>query len=1029
MIVDTGSPINVISKRCADVLDLKIRTAHREMTIEGVTEGITRPLGTVSTYIKIDDREYKTLIYVLPAFKYGILLGLAFQKEHQVAVDHLSKSLRIGREYSIPLEVCARPWNPNSDDLLTASKKTSDSYVKRVRFEKDQNLDETQMMAEQGKSYDTLGSDIQEVCMILDAWEAEGWDHEVDPLEQTSINPRLSAPESKKVSKLLDSYQDLFSRGEWDIGSLKGVEADIQAKGEDKVIDRAWKLNPAKLNELDKHCHILETAGIIEKVKETEWLSNPVIVKKKASKNTRLTINYGQVNKCLPDLAMPVSDIDSIFDLLGGMKYKTVVDAKSGYFQVPLKDSARNITAFRGAHGFYRFTRLPQGLKTAPAIFQGIMNDIIGPLDGVCAKAYMDDVIIFSRTFEEHLDHVQQVFDRFRAAGLKLSKNKSVFAMTELPFLGRIITEEGTLPDPGKVEAITKFGRPRTTAELMRFRGMTNYHKRLIYNYSHMWKPLQELMNDPTIGWGTEQEKGYQAIIQAMTTAPVCAYPDWTRQFYISTDASSYAIGGVLKQKDDTGTWKIIANCSRMLKGSELNYPTTHLEALSIFYCIQQFEQYITGFKFTVITDHHSLCYLQRMSTNKNRLARWALYLQGFNFDVVYNPGKSHLDADSLSRPPVDSQTIMAEKPDITDPQVRCAAPELFPKSTMTEVQSLQETGWNFDKPSTTTTGTQTDSPEQIILALVDTETDDIETRPEADLRHLKERQRDHGTKTRPIIDYLEHGKVPSHCESASKYRKKMKAFEIRNDILCKWILDPAGVRKLVPYIPASLKQVVLEICHEHVLAGHMGRDKTYEKVRNNFFWTRMRQSVENHVHGCLICAKANVRRQATVGELMPLPATTTPGYEVSMDTITDLTKSSTGMRHIFVCTDRATRMVTTLAAPTKEPKWAVRLFRRVMCTFGLPGKVLTDWGGEYEGAFEYELKKYKIKHIRSLPYHPQTNGRTERKKWIPGTNLKEIRGRHPSKLGSVPGTSIVCNERSDKRRHWVFALLPDVRT
>ena len=652
-----------------------------------------------------------------------------------------------------------------------------------------------------------------------------------------------------------------------------------------------------KTKDLDKHCHTLTIGGIVERTRETSWLSNPVIVKKKTGPNTRLTINFQKVNACLKDLAMPIPDIESIFDLLGGMKYKTVVDAKSGYFQVPLKESSRNITAFRGAHGFYRFRRLPQGLKTAPAIFQGIMNDIIGPLDGVCAKAYMDDVIIFSRTFEEHMKHLRLVFQRFREAGLKLSRNKSVFAMFKVPFLGRVITEEGVLPDPEKVKAITEFGKPKTTAELMRFRGMTNYHSKNILNYAKMWKPLQELMNDPGVGWNEAQERSYQEIIRAMTSTPVLAFPDWNKHFYIATDACTYAVGGVLKQKNETGGWNIIACASRLLHGAELYYPTTHQEALAIFYCIMKFEQYVAGYKFTVITDHHSLCYMSKMVSLGNRLARWTLYLQGFDFDIVYNPGKSHLDADALSRAPIGWDGSVIEKPRIADPVIKCKATQEFPCESMKQVQELKDRDWIFPRVRTQDVGTQTEVTDQVFIAVTDTDTGEAEVIPEADLTKLKERQRDPGTEAKNLIDFLANEKVPEKCYKPAKFKRRAKDFELRNGILYKKRKNTAGIGIVVPVIPPALRMTILELCHDHELSGHMGRDKTYEKVINNFFWPGISKSVTRYVEGCLTCAKNNTRRQATTGCLMPLLATTTPGYEISMDTVGELTKSATGMK------------------------------------------------------------------------------------------------------------------------------------
>lgn len=174
----------------------------------------------------------------------------------------------------------------------------------------------------------------------------------------------------------------------------------------------------------------------------------------------------------------------------------TILDARAGYFHIPLHPDSREKTAFRGPYGFYQFTRLPQGLATAPAIFQATMNTMLGDLQKTCAAAYMDDVIIYSRTLEDHVTHVSQVLNRIAEFGIKMSLDKSKFAMEEIEFLGRLLTRDGIRPDPKKIEKIVNYPKPTTVRELMVFKGMCSYHRRLIPGFSKIMLPLQEMIND-----------------------------------------------------------------------------------------------------------------------------------------------------------------------------------------------------------------------------------------------------------------------------------------------------------------------------------------------------------------------------------------------------------------------------------------------------------------------------------------------------------------------------------------------------
>lgn len=477
-LLDTGAQVNVMSEACAKLLKIGIKTLEHDVTVIGIGEKPIIPVGKTICAINCLGLLVTAEFLVMSNFTHGIILGLNFVQEYKIEINmdkqHVSSALG-----TVSMQECLKPWVAACDPLMKEMSKADSDLYTGPRLTKGK-----EKISKNTKHLEVMRS----VCAIMDKWEADGLDEEPGKKESVTMNEELSPREKADIQRLILEFKDIFADGDWDIGELKGIHAKIKATSGSRVASRPRRMNPRKRAELKQHCDNLEKAGIIEKAGDSGWLSQPVIVNKKNG-STRLTIDYIQVNKHLQDLVMPTADVDAILESMGGKKYKSIVDAKHGYFQIPLHPDSRELTTFSGPHGFYQFTRLPQGLKSSPAIFQRIMNEILGDLDGNCASFYMDDCIIYSSTFTEHINHLRQVFTRFRDTGLKLALDKSKFAMFRVPFLGRLLTEDGVQPDPDKIRAITEYPTPMNAAELVRFRGMLGFHRKSIKGFAKIWKP------------------------------------------------------------------------------------------------------------------------------------------------------------------------------------------------------------------------------------------------------------------------------------------------------------------------------------------------------------------------------------------------------------------------------------------------------------------------------------------------------------------------------------------------------------
>ena len=326
----------------------------------------------------------------------------------------------------------------------------------------------------------------------------------------------------------------------------------------------------------------------------------------------------------------------------------------------------REKTAFITKFGTFEFKVMPFGLCNAPATFQRTMDKVLKDLKDKFVMVYLDDVIIYSKTFNEHLQHIEQVFERIQSANLRLKAEKCKFAANELQFLGHVVGSEGVKPDPEKVDKIVNYPVPKNIRELRGVLGLFSYYRRFIKDFSQRADPLYELLKkESNYEWTEKQQKAFEELKQKITTAPVVKYPDFEQPFFLYTDASITGVGAVLAQKDGKNE-HVIAYASRTLTPAERNYGITELECLAIVWAVKYFRHYIYGSKLTIVTDHSALTWLLNSaseSTNR-RLERWKIMLSEYDFEIYYRKESIHQNADALSRlNPTSDEIYTFQKP------------------------------------------------------------------------------------------------------------------------------------------------------------------------------------------------------------------------------------------------------------------------------------------------------------------------------------------------------------------------------
>ena len=379
--------------------------------------------------------------------------------------------------------------------------------------------------------------------------------------------------------------------------------------------------------------------------------SSPILLVPKPNKTKRLVVDYRQLNAITVQQNWPLPLIADILDDLSGASIFSQLDLKSGYWQVAMNENSIEQTAFSTPDGHYEFLRLPFGLRNAPAEFSRIMYMVLGHLTFV--KIYLDDVTVFSKTIEEHIEHLKVVFELLNEAGLKMNPEKCFFCQSEIKLLGYIVSGREVKVDPAKIEKVKNRTEPKNVKDVQRFLGLCNYYRRFVKGFAEIASPLNRLLKkDVKFVWSKECQQSFDTLKEKLTSYPIVKQPDFKREFWVFTDASKYAVGAILSQKDDTGNECVIAYASRSLKGAEINYVVTEQECLAVLFAIKQFRIYLYGTHFKVITDHNALNWLMRITDPTGRLARWAIYLQVYNFEIIHRKGVLHSNADALSRPP-----------------------------------------------------------------------------------------------------------------------------------------------------------------------------------------------------------------------------------------------------------------------------------------------------------------------------------------------------------------------------------------
>lgn len=468
-----------------------------------------------------------------------------------------------------------------------------------------------------------------------------------ESIHDVTLDEQLSGEQVQEVQELLVKYLEVLT----DLpGKTTVVEHDIKLTTSQPIRSRPYRLPYASRKHVQEEVDSMLKMGVIEP-SESPYASPIVLVDKKDG-SKRFCVDFRALNRTTIFDAEPLPDPEEIFASLSQKKYFSKFDLSKGYWQVPVRKDVRPLTAFLTSDGLYQFRMMPFGLVNAPATFTRLMRRVLHGLSNT--NNFIDDILIHTATWEEHLLAIEALLKRLRSAGLTAKPSKCVIGAQTLDFLGHVIGKGVLQPQEDKVQKIQDAKRPETKKELRSFLGLAGYYRRFIPNFAAVAAPLTDLTkaSEPNhISWGDSQEQAFNTLKMKMISTPILQLPDCQQPFILRTDASNIGIGAVLLQRnEEIGDDFPVAYASRKLLQREKAYATVEKECLAIVYGIQKFAPYLYGREFTLQTDHLSLLYIQKAKLNNSRVMRWALLLQPYRFRVEAIKGSNNVGADFLSR-------------------------------------------------------------------------------------------------------------------------------------------------------------------------------------------------------------------------------------------------------------------------------------------------------------------------------------------------------------------------------------------
>lgn len=836
----------------------------------------------------------------------------------------------------------------------------------------------------------------------------------------------MNEEEKSGILNLVNKYSDIFHQEDEPLSFTHHVKHKIRTTDEVPIYARNYRFPEIYRQEVDRQVEEMLAQGIV-KHSDSPWNAPIWIVPKKADASGkpkfRVVIDYRKLNEKTHEDRYPLPQISELLDKLGRCQYFSVIDLKSGFHQIEVDPDSRAKTAFSTPNYHLEFTRLPFGLKNSPATFQRLMDNILRGIANEFCCVYLDDIIIFSVSLAEHLARLEEVFKRLRKANLKIQLDKTEFLRTEVAYLGHVITPEGVKPNPDKIKAIMNYPIPSTTTEIKSFLGLLGYYRKFIRDFAKITKPMTMCLRkgskiDINCPYYRECFTKCQTLL---TNEPILQYPDFQKPFRLTCDASNIAVGCVLSQVTN-GADLPVAYASRTLNDTERRLSTIERELLAIVWGVQYFRPYLFGRKFKILSDHKPLQWLSSIKEPSSKLFKWRTRLSAYDFDIEYKKGQLNTNADALSR--VELLNNLDEETDqrspVNDPdyeptsdEIEAALDECVAGLTPNTRKILDEMDIgslavqpdsetrsviaDFDSDDGDSNPTSTvhsdaighaivaipikDDPvnvckNQILIEIVRTPTD----QPVEILKLFNDKNRmivqlSETHLERDVIKFVkEHvqPKIKYGVYFAENIYPEFVAIMTKNFTFSE-ISMTKYTKLLKDILEENERKAIIQKHHEGV-TNHRGIDECHLRLKRDFYWPNMRETIQKYINNCEICVKCKYDRMPIKVKYNVTPTASRPLETLHIDTMTlDGSK-------FLTLVDSFSRYAQ--AYPLKSAN-AIDVIEALLQYFkhhGTPTNIVTDNGPEFQNSLfrEFMLLHRVLVHY-TASQHPESNSIVER--------------------------------------------------
>jgi hypothetical protein len=714
----------------------------------------------------------------------------------------------------------------------------------------------------------------------------------LEPYETVKIDANnLSSEQLTIVKNLIASKAEIFAKKNEAPSKALNVSHSIETGNSKPVHSAKYRSSHKERPIIEEHVKEMLRTKVIEPSR-SPW-SSPVVLVPKKDGSIRFCVDYRRFNDVTIKDKYALPRIDDALASLSGNKYFTSLDLSQGYLQIPMDPKDKEKTAFITDSGLYHFNVMSFGLTNAPATFQRYMDAVFAGLKWNCLLVYIDDILIFSPTFEAHIKDVETVFNRLAEANLQLKPTKCHFLQKELVYLGHLVTADGLRPDPLKVKAILEMETPTDATDVRSFIGMTGFYRSYIDNFAKTCEPLYNLTRIETkFNWNEKEKVAFEALKSSLANAPILCHPNFDYPFIIETDASLKGLGAVLVQRY-SGKTHVIQYISRTLQPTERKWHIRELEALGILWACEMFRVYVSQTKFLVESDHESLQWLMKLE-KPARLVRWAIRLSEYTFEIRPKSGKLNVTADALSRLPMRENVFNYGSDDVDE--------YLSSYTAAFSVTSIDLSGFEIDE--------------------------------------LKLAQRNDPSLVQAFIK----------CQESSEL--KWNKFEMKNEIMYYQDSDNGDELQLV--IPYQNREYVLRLYHNHELSAvHMAMDKMIFLFKKRFYWNGMISDIKKWVQACPKCVQHKRYQPHQHGLLQPIQSNA-PFQKMGADIAGPFKRSIGGNKYILVVIDYFTNWIEAIALKSLEAEETARaFFKAIISRHGCPQLLIIDNGTNCKSVFE----------------------------------------------------------------------------